>query len=95
MLKSYWMGVGLLSILLMNTAAADCVCRCVNGDSVPLCTSTLDIRPICSPRICPTAPPSIEPIRAPSLPPLGTKQCTQQQVLNPFSNKYEWRTVCQ
>jgi len=82
------------TLLAFSEANADCVCRCTNGQNVPLCSNTLEIPPICPPRVCPIAPPSIEPIQAPQLPPLGTQNCWQQQVLNPYTNQYEWRRVC-
>jgi hypothetical protein len=31
----------------------------------------------------------------PQLPPLGTQNCWQQQVLNPYTNQYQWQRVCQ
>ena len=78
-----------------SPANASCVCRCVDGEVQALCESTIDIPPICPPKICPIVPPSIEPIQKPTLPPIGTKECRQVQVLNPDTNRYEWRTVCQ
>lgn len=80
--------------LVFSDAMAECVCRCTNGENVPLCSNTLEIPPICPPRVCPITPPSIEPIKAPRLPPLGTQSCWQQQVLNPYTNQYEWQRVC-
>lgn len=82
------------TFLALPEANANCVCRCTNGENVPLCSSTLEIPPICPLRVCPIAPPSIEPIQAPQLPPLGTQNCWQQQVLNPNTNQYQWRRVC-
>lgn len=76
------------------TVQAQCVCRCVNGNNVPLCRSTLDLPPICPPTVCQIAPPSVSPIESPRLPPLGTSSCQQQQVFNPGSGRYEWRQVC-
>ncbi|MCE9549477.1 MAG: hypothetical protein K8R50_00425 [Betaproteobacteria bacterium] len=89
-------GLGILAVSLLTTsvANADCVCRCTNGENVPLCNSTLDLPPICPPTICPIEPPSIAPIQAPQMPPLGTQNCWQQQVFNPYTNQYEWRRVC-
>lgn len=84
----------LASVLIVSDANADCVCRCTNGQNAPLCSSALDIPPICPPRVCPIQPPSIAPVQAPQLPPLGTQNCWQQQVLNPYTNQYEWRRVC-
>lgn len=84
----------LASVLVVADANADCVCRCTNGQNVPLCSSTLDIPPICPPQVCPIEPPSVAPIQSPQLPPLGTQNCWQQQVLNPSTNQYEWQRVC-
>lgn len=39
-------------------------------------------------------PPSIAPNRNPSIPPLGTSNCWQDQVLNPYTRRYEWQRVC-
>ncbi len=75
------------------SAEAGCVCRCVNGRMVPLCTSSLDIPPPCY-GICAPPPPSIQPIQPPRIPPIGTSRCRQAQVLNPYTGQYEWRTVC-
>jgi hypothetical protein len=80
--------------VLTPDASAACVCRCVNGQMQPLCSSTLDLPPICPPTLCPLVPPSIAPIAPPALPPLGTTYCSQQQVLNPYTRQYEWRRVC-
>ena len=74
---------------------ADCVCTCVNGEVTALCSSSLDIAPICAPRICPLTPPSIAPIQSPKISPLGTTSCRQMQVLNAYTLRYEWKRVCQ
>ena len=87
----------LLPIVLLVvslTAMADCVCRCVNGQMQAICTSTLDIPPICPPTICSIAPPSIQPIPTPRIPPIGTTRCAPQQVYNPYTGRYEWKEVC-
>lgn len=81
-------------IFIVSEANAECECRCINGQNVPLCSSALDIPPICPPTICPIAPPSIAPIQSPQVPPIGTQNCWQQQVLNPYTNHYEWQRVC-
>jgi hypothetical protein len=65
------------------------------GSVQAICSSTLDIQPICSAQICPIVPPSITPIQPPSIPPIGTTTCAPVQVLNPRTNQYEWRSVCQ
>jgi len=86
----------LLFILLLipSWALADCQCVCMNGQVQALCTSTLDIKPICSSRICPLQAPSIKPIQTPSIPPIGTNSCSQQQVYNEYTKRYEWKNVC-
>jgi hypothetical protein len=81
-------------LLAAGPTYAACTCQCVNGEVQPLCTSSLDLPPICAPRICPLTPPAIQPIERPTLPPLGTSSCSQQQVLNPSTGRYEWRTIC-
>jgi hypothetical protein len=87
--------VAFLTLQFSASAFASCTCRCVNGSVQALCTSTLDIQPICAPQICPIVPPSISPIQPPTIPPIGTSSCAPQQVLNPYTNQYEWRRVCQ
>ncbi len=81
-------------ILLSNMAYADCVCSCVNGQNIPICSSSIDIRPICPPKICPIVPPSITPINPPNIPPIGTSQCSMHQVYNNYTNRYEWQQLC-
>jgi hypothetical protein len=80
--------------LFPASASAMCVCRCVNGEMQPICTSTLEIPPICAPTICQIAPPSVAPIPTPMVPPIGTTECAPQQVLNPYTQQYEWKTIC-
>ena len=83
------------TLLFATVAHADCVCRCVGGKVRPICTSSLDLPPICPIDLCPLAPPSIAPLPSLQLPPIGTSQCRQVQVLNPVTQQYEWRTLCQ
>jgi len=86
---------GTLFLLLRpEITLASCTCVCMNGENQPLCTSTLDIAPICPPKICPIEPPSIEPIQAPRIPPIGTTDCRMEQVYNQNTNRYEWVEVC-
>ena len=82
------------TIVLMANADASCVCRCVDGEVQPLCDSLIDLPPICTPTICSIVPPSIAPIQPTGIPPLGTSGCTQRQVLNPVTNRYEWLSIC-
>ena len=81
-------------MLAANFAHAGCTCTCVDGEVKALCTNKLELPPLCAPRMCPTPPPQLKPLDQPQLPPLGTKACTNEQVLNPVTNKYEWRRVC-
>ena len=82
------------TVLLVGHADASCVCRCVDGEVQPLCSSSADLPPICAPTICGIVPPSVAPIQAPVLPPIGTSSCSSRQVLNPATNHYERRPVC-
>jgi hypothetical protein len=82
------------TLLLVVNADASCVCRCVDGQVQPLCTSSIDLPPICALTICGIVPPSIAPIQTPGIPPLGTSSCSPRQVLNPATNQYEWRSIC-
>jgi hypothetical protein len=84
----------ILAVLSVGNVSASCVCRCVNGQMVPLCSSTIEIPPICPPTICGIVPPSIQPIPRPMIPPIGTTSCAPQQVMNPYTRQYEWRTIC-
>ena len=82
------------AIFLTTKSDAACVCRCVDGEMQPLCSSSIDLPPICPPTICSLVPPSIAPIQPPGIRPLGTSRCAQRQVLNPSTHQYEWRSVC-
>ena len=78
----------------LGIASAACVCKCVNGNVEAVCESAMDLKPICSPRICPLPSPSIAPLKMPSIPPIGTSQCRQERVYNQMLGIYEWREVC-
>lgn len=85
----------LFTILLVSNAAnATCVCSCVNGQNIPICSNSIDIRPLCPLKMCPIVPPSIAPINIPRIPPIGTSQCKQAQVYNNYTGKYEWKQLC-
>jgi len=86
--------IGLALTGMASDAHANCVCRCVNGEMQAICQSSIDLPPICPPTICPTTPPAIEPLPSLRIPPIGTSQCRNVQVLNPRTNRYEWREVC-
>ena len=83
-------------LLLFSTHSfGNCVCRCVNGEMTPICSSSIDLPPICPLTLCPLTPPSLQPLNPLVLPPLGTSQCQNKQVLNQRSGQYEWRVICQ
>jgi hypothetical protein len=81
-------------ILFPLNSFASCQCVCVEGQVQAICSNTLDVRPICAPRVCPIPPPSIQPIQQPRVTPVGTKSCTQKQVYNEESRRYEWKEIC-
>lgn len=90
--------IALVSLLtgsfVSGFALADCQCVCMSGEVQTVCSSSLDIQPICSPRVCPITPPSIEPIQQPRVPPIGTSNCIQRQVYNEYTHQYEWKEIC-
>lgn len=98
-MKLHWYGfilllVGLTTILSLGSAQAGCNCACVNGVVKAICSSSLDIEPICPPTICPPVNPSVRPITPPVIPPIGTRDCRNEQVLNSKTGKYEWKLIC-
>lgn len=84
----------IFAVVFAASAKASCRCQCVDGEMQPLCTSSIDIPPICAMTGCLLAPPAVAPIRPMPLPPLGTSECAQHQVFDPATRRYEWRTVC-
>ena len=85
-----------VGFLIATTAEAACNCVCVNGLNRPLCSSISDIKPVCPPRVCPQAPQSISPIDTPQLrPPTGTQSCASDYIYNRYTQRYEWRQVCE
>ncbi len=76
-------------------ARADCLCTCVDGAVEPLCTSGFDVPPVCEPRFCPQPPPSLKPATYTEDRPEGAEDCDLKQVMNPHTEKYEWRVLCQ
>jgi hypothetical protein len=88
-----WLSIG-AAVLLSTRAEASCTCQCVDGEMQPLCSSSIDIPPICPPRICPIAGPSIAPINPPTIPPLGTSSCRQARICDPYGN-CRWQQVCE
>lgn len=87
-------GLVLFGIFAPAEVMADCRCVCMSGEVQAVCSSTLDIQPICPPRVCPITPPSIEPIQQPRVPPIGTSNCVQRQVYNELTREYEWKEIC-
>ena len=79
---------------LNSLSYSACSCECVNGQVQAICSSSIDLEPICAPRICPLVTPSIKPLDPITLPPLGTSQCTNMQVYNMYTYQYEWKEVC-
>jgi hypothetical protein len=76
-------------------AAASCECKCVDGEQTPVCTSSMDLPPICPPRVCAIVPPAIPPIPPPQVPPVGTEKCSPKQVYNEKTGQYEWKEICE
>ena len=65
---------------------------CVNGEVEAVCSGSLDIEPICPPRICPIVPPAVRPIDPPRVPPVGASECRSEQVWT--GDRYEWVEIC-
>ena len=84
----------MFGLALTARAQASCECRCVDGSMQALCSSAIDLPPICPSGGCALPPASIAPLRLPGLPPLGTTQCSERQVLNPATQQYEWHRIC-
>lgn len=94
--KSGFLRGSLISLcaLIPHLSNANCECACVNGSVQALCTSTIDLKPICSPQVCPIKPPSVRPIEKPTVPPIGASSCRNEQVYNPQKSQYEWKQIC-
>ncbi len=86
--------IAVIALAVAAPAAADCICECVNGHMRPICSSAIDLPPICPPAVCPLAPPSIPPIQPPVIPPVGTTECRQKRVCDLYGNCV-WRTICE
>jgi hypothetical protein len=83
-----------LVFLVPAASHAECLCQCVNGEMQPLCQSTMDLPPLCPPRLCPLDGPALAPHQRPTLPPIGTTDCGQARVCDTYGN-CSWQTVCQ
>ena len=90
----FFISIVIVTLLFASKAMATCECVCINGEMRAVCSSTLDIEPICPLTLCPRTPPSISPIQMPRIPPIGTSKCKQMQVYNELINDYEWREIC-
>jgi hypothetical protein len=77
-----------------STSQAACECACVNGQTKAICQWATETPPVCAPRVCQLAPPAVPSVFAPTVPPIGARNCTQKQVLNERTHRYEWREVC-
>ena len=83
-----------ISLACAGEAAAQCVCRCIEGELGAICLASSDVPPVCTPRLCPAAPQSTPPGISLAAPPAGTTECRLGQVLNPRSDRYEWMALC-
>lgn len=80
-------------ILAGDSSQAACHCQCVNGQMQPLCDSSIELRPICPPAVCPIMAPGVPPISGPVLPPIGTSSCAPARVCDLYGN-CRWQQVC-
>ena len=89
--------VALLLVGLGITGAtrADCTCACVNGSVQAICSSAIDMKPICGAQLCPLPPTSLQPLTSMHLPPLGTSHCRPKQVFDPNVGQYVWKELCE
>lgn len=84
----------IFSIFTFSKAYSSCICKCVNGQNIPICSNTMELAPICPPKICPLRSPSIKPTENLIIPPIGTQNCSKEQVFNSFTARYEWKNLC-
>ena len=86
----------LLSFTFANTAFADCVCQCVNGELAAICSGTISVQPTCAPRSCPAPNASLSMARNQQVSSQGGSgsDCAPRQVLDPISGKYKWQVLC-
>jgi len=84
-----------ISLSFIESVEARCVCKCVNGNVRAICSSTLDLKPLCSPTLCPMMTPKLKPLQPLTLAPLGTTRCELKQVYNSWTGQYEWKNLCQ
>ena len=79
----------------MNTYSK-CVCKCINGEVQPICSSTMDLAPMCNNQMCPVTSMSIQPETPITTQiPMGATSCQNEQVYNSYTGQYEWKMICQ
>ena len=81
-----------ISTAMRSAKIKGCKCSCVNGESVPLCPSSLSIPEPCT-AVCPIYTkryqlPSIE------VPPVGTSACKNMDVYDEGEKRYKVETIC-
>ena len=59
-----------------------------------VCNSSLDLPAINNPGVRPIQQPNIKPIEPLGIPPLGTTQCSTQQVYNQQTMRWEQKRLC-
>ncbi|KAB1068721.1 hypothetical protein F6X53_31410 [Methylobacterium soli] len=88
-----WGWLGTFLSLVPIPAFAMCTCECVDGVVQALCDNSEEVASPCPPRACPPVPSSSPP---PSMsPPIGASACRSMQMLNPLTEAYEWRQICE
>lgn len=90
----YFLATLVVAALLPTGASASCICRCVNGEMLPICSNSVEVPPVCPPAVCQVVPPSVAPVQTPMVPPVGASSCAPEQVLNPYTHQYEWQSIC-
>ncbi len=86
---------GLASLAVAGSAEASCSCRCLNGKSIPVCSSSSEIPPICNSTSCPLSAPPKLPQDARQPVPTVVPGCKNQEVYDPKTGRYSVESVCQ
>jgi hypothetical protein len=81
-----------LLLAFTSSVFASCECRCVDGESQAVCSSSLEVPPICSRQSCPVTP-SMSPV-GPLNPPIGSGLCDTVQVFNRRTGHYDTKQLC-
>ena len=85
------------SLLISWRADGACVCTCVEGQNVPLCSSPVEPHPACPAKKCPRTtrmPQKTSPSINPTMPKPGSVGCRKIKIRNLRTGMYEWQTVC-